>query len=305
MRASTLANLLAGMFTNEYGIEGFSLPRLLALNDKGRLLIVLDGFDEMKHAMSAIEFKTQIEELRPLTAPEKAKVILLGRPSAFLSHDEHYEILQGARRLGAAWRRLPDWPQFNEYDLLGFTPEERKDFVRRYLEYNGSRHSPPMSDDWITKRAEEVNELADQDPSLFEKPVHARILTDLATDPNVDLSFLKDHLTRWHLYRAFFSALAERENKKDARRAIGDDRRVAFLRDLAFWLWTQKGGATAFSIHELPDSRSSNAPMAPMTISISKPLNANSSPVPFSKRRMQRPITLPIAPLRSSSSRNK
>ena len=44
VRASTLANLLAGMFTNEYGIEGFSLPRLLALNDKGRLLIVLDGF---------------------------------------------------------------------------------------------------------------------------------------------------------------------------------------------------------------------------------------------------------------------
>ena len=42
-RASSLANLLAGMFTNEYGIEGFCLPRLLALNEKGRLLIVLDG----------------------------------------------------------------------------------------------------------------------------------------------------------------------------------------------------------------------------------------------------------------------
>ena len=208
----------------------------------------------MKHAMSAVEFKTQIEELRPLISPKKAKVILLGRPSAFLSHEEQYEILQGARRLGPAWRRLPDWPQFNEYDLLGFTPEERKNFVRRYLEYNGSRQTTPTPRDWIAKRIDEVNTLADQDPDIFEKPVHAKILTDLATDRQVDLGFLRGNLTRWHLYKAFFSALAERENQKDARRAMRDDRRINFLRDLAFWLWTQKSGATAFSIHELPES---------------------------------------------------
>lgn len=253
-RYSGIEGLLGGMFTYDFPVDGFNAHRFLDLNAKGRLLIVLDGFDEMKHAMSWADFRHQIQDLNRFTG-NAAKVVLLGRPSAFTSTDEHFHVLRGLKRWDGGYRRLPEWPEFVEYELCEFTREERSHFVAGYLAH---RVSPRLEasedhDRWIGHRVKEVDRLADADPDLFGKPVHAKILVDMAADPQVDLNRFADGITRWGLYEVFFQSLAERETEKTARRPIAEPARLDFLREMAFWLWTEMGGATSFAAADLPD----------------------------------------------------
>ncbi len=256
-RYNSLDGLLGSMFTSEHKIQGYSFHRFMEFNRRGRLLIVLDGFDEMKHAMSWVDFRNQAEELNKLAA-DRGKVILLGRPSAFTSDAEHYWILRGKKEYDGAYRNLPGWPEFQEFKLEGFTPSERADFVQRFLAHHekaaASKQGLSPDAGWVTTRTQEVNRLADLDPEIFSRPVHAKILTELAADPSVDLSKFENNITRWTLYNEFFRSLAVRECSKPARSPIGEESRLQFLRELAFWLWTKKGGSTSFYAPDLPAS---------------------------------------------------
>ena len=251
-RASGLDALLGAMFTREHVVRGYSYQRFLDLNERGRLLVVLDGFDEMKHAMSWTDFRNELAELNALNAGD-SRVLLLGRPSAFTSDDEHIEVLRGRRRwAGGGHRRLPDWPEFREYDLEPFTPPERTDFVKRYLDYHAGNAAHVAGARPAADRAREVNVIADQEPDVFGKPVHARILVELALDPAIDLSAIAANVTRWTLYTEFFQSLAAREAKKPARRPIDPEARLTFLRSVALWLWRSRDGSTLFKVDDLP-----------------------------------------------------
>lgn len=254
-RYSSIEGLLGGMFTHDFPVEGFNVHHFLEMSDKGRMLVILDGFDEMKHAMTWSDFRNQIMSLNRLTKG-RSKVLLLGRPSAFTSAEEHVHVLRGMKRHGEGWRRLPDWPEFREHELQEFSPESRAEFVKAYLRFRMSRLAPDArkNEAWIAARAAEVNRLADHDPEIFGKPVHAKILTDLAADPQVDLSRFADGVSRWQLYETFFHSLVERETEKEARRPVSERDRLDFVRAIAFWLWAQKGGSTDFHAADLPDT---------------------------------------------------
>ena len=254
-RYSSLEGILGGMFTFDYPVEDFNVHRFLRLNDLGRLLVVLDGFDEMKHAMSWADFRAQIAALNRLVVP-RSKVILLGRPSAFMSAEEHFHVLRGLRSHAGGWLRLQDWPEFDEFDLEPFTDGERSAFVQQYLTHRYDcdlRASGEVEEAWVDARAREVNVLAEQDAEIFRKPVHAKILTDLAADPTVDLTEMIGGISKWGLYRTFFRSLAERESGRDARRPIPEESRLDFLREVALWLWTQQSGSIAFSDGDIAD----------------------------------------------------
>lgn len=252
-RASSLEGLLGAKFTHEFPIDGFNVANFLGLNARGRLLIVLDGFDEMKHAMSWADFRSQIKTLNRLVEGQ-AKVVLLGRPAAFVSMDEHYHVLRGRKPHAEGYHRLPDWPEFLEFELQPFTPEDRSGFVSAYLAYLDTVSHSPRGEAAILARAAEVNRIADREPEIFSKPVHARIFTDLAADSSVDLAPFVDGVSRWVLYETFFISLADREAEKETRRRIPENERLRFLRELAWWLWTEQGGATAFHAEDIPET---------------------------------------------------
>ena len=255
-RHQNLEGLLGAMFTSDHIVEGYNYSRFIEFNEKGRFLIVLDGFDEMKHAMTWADFRSQVAELNRLIAGE-AKVVLMGRPSAFLSHEEHVHVLKGRTPIGKDWREVLNWPDFQEYDLQSFTPEERALFVANYMRYvetaRNARAGRPPDESWIEKRSVEINALASRDEQVFAKPVHAKILTELGADKAVDLAQFHGGVSRWQLYDTFFRALADREVGKEARRGLDEKSRLRFLRDVAFWLWTARGGSTALYASELPD----------------------------------------------------
>lgn len=249
-RSAGLDSLLGSLFTSEYEVRGYSYRRFKQFNENGRLLIILDGFDEMKHAMTWTEFLNELRELNTLNAG-RSKVLLLGRPSAFTSDEEHLEVLRGRVRVeGGTTRRLRDWPEFREYELAAFSRDERIDFVRRYLTH--SAKGGEQASAIVARRIDDVNRLADQEPDVFAKPVHARILVELALDHDFDLSAFADGVTRWTLYAQFFMLLARRETEKAARSPIEPRFRLDFLRRVALWLWEHKDGATSFRAADLP-----------------------------------------------------
>jgi hypothetical protein len=255
-RYASIEGLLGALFTHEFPVNGFNTLTFLELNKKGRLLIVLDGFDEMKHAMSWTDFRNQVADLNRFVQPE-SRVVLLGRPSAFTSADEHLHVLRGLKRLGEGFRKLVDWPEFREFELAEFTTEERARFIETYLRFR----APGQSPDWIQSRIAEVGLLTDADPEIFGKPVHSKILVEMASDPTVDLKRFSKGITRWGLYDVFFTELAERETKKEARAPIDENSRIEFLRDVAYWLWTTQSGSVSFSAADLPDELIQNLPL--------------------------------------------
>jgi hypothetical protein len=252
-RSASIDGIFGSMFSSEFPNNGFNFLQFLRANERGRLLIVLDGFDEMKHAMTWADFRYQAQEINKLIV-DGARIVLLGRPSAFLSQDEHSHILRGKKRSGTVWRKIADWPEFREYDLQDFTPDERADFVRRYIsrsQRDSSRYSRLEESD-IEMRVSRVNALADLAKETFGKPVHAKILTDLGADPGFDLGRFGTGVTRWQLYEAFFETLVDRETEKSARKDISAKNRLEFIREIALWLWTAKGGSTSFQAGDLP-----------------------------------------------------
>lgn len=251
-RFSSIESILAGMFGTEFPVPGFNVPLFLDCVERGRFVIICDGFDEMKHAMSWSDFRSTIAEINKLNKGSSS-LILLGRPNAFMSLDEHIQVLRGKRKFGDAYRKLAEWPEFEEWELCDFSAAERSDFIRKYLHVSVKHSSlSDMSEDEINARVKKVDELATSEPAIFSKPVHAQILTELGSESSFDIDKFKNGISRWDLYEAFFAYLAERESQKPARRAVSDNSRLEFLREISYWLWTKRDGSTSFSSVEIP-----------------------------------------------------
>jgi len=248
-RYSSIEGLLGGTFTSEFPTPNFNFQVFVKLNKLGRILIILDGFDEMKHAMSWVDFKNQIRDLNRLIDGD-SRVILLGRPTAFLSLEEQLFVLRGVRRFGTQNRHDIDWPQFAEFELCEFNAEEVSLFIKKYLSYKLKRLN--VGDSTVGERIEEVQEITSIDTKLFAKPVHLKILVDLAADIKVNLERISGGVTRWALYEMFFAELSDREAAKEARRPLSSNNRLTFLRELAYWLWSSKDGQISFQVEDLP-----------------------------------------------------
>lgn len=247
---SNIEGILGAYFTNTFPLRNYNSRSFMKLNAKGRYVLILDGFDEMKHSMTWSEFQLQIKDLLRLHN-ERSKIILLGRPSAFLSETEDRHVLKGEKPYGEhQWRKLADWPRFHELEISNFTDDQRADFITFYLLHTSKTHSSGE----IEQRALLTNEIAEQDPELYQKPVHTKIITDLARDPNFDLTQFKHASSRWFLYKEFVTSLYEREAEKRSRSDISTERRIKFLQDLAFWLWKDKGASISFQVDQIPAS---------------------------------------------------
>lgn len=250
-RAATLENLLGGMFTSKHKIPNFDFDRFSSFNNRGRFLIILDGFDEMKHAMSWNDFKYNASELNKLVG-ENSKILLLGRPSAFMSEEEHLHVLRGIKKTEGFSKRLPNWPEYQELEICEFTQEERRSFIEKYTPIAISQLSSAALQENEENRISQLVRLSDSEPGVFSKPVHLKILTEIAADPNIDLLSLETDFSKWKLYKLFIDCLIDREMSKTSRKDLSKGQRQEFLRNLCEWLWIDRQAQTSFGLASLP-----------------------------------------------------
>lgn len=245
----TLEGLLGKLFTAQNVVAGYQFGLFMELNRRGRFLLILDGFDEMKHTMSWSEFRHNITQLHRLVTAG-SKVILLGRPNALLSDVEELFVLKGVRKDREKVFSIPGAPEYIELSLQPFSEEQAIAFINGYAAYRAENDAAVRGKltplDEISRRLEEVRH-DEKLKELIVRPVQAKMIADLAIDPNAEWR----SFSRYELYDEFVSRIINREALKPTRQSFDEQQRRQFIEQVAWWLW-RKGGVAGFDVEGLP-----------------------------------------------------
>lgn len=234
-----LEGLFGKEFTSRVHAPGYSYRALELLNAAGRLLVVLDGFDEMKHAMTFSDFRANFIQLNRLLVG-RAKVLLLGRPTAFTSESRELvlrgrEVVNGTSVLStkfAAWREV-ELASFSHDETVHLLKSCLEDAIARFSDQGRASYPPDFV---ATRSAEIISRL--QSTDLLTRPVHITLVAELGANP--DFSF--ENFDEYSLYQHFITNMIDRDvDNKQARRSIGTEPRRKFQRELAWWAWTRSG----------------------------------------------------------------
>lgn len=244
-----LDGLLGKMLASRYRLTNYNFQDIMSLNQRGKFVFIFDGFDEMKHALTWDLFKYNFSQINRTVAGD-ARVIIAGRPNAFLSDAEHSWALRGTRIAGDQKIKLPDWPEYHELTIQPFSQSEAQDFLRQYLLQNLLTRGDAVSEDnlsWIESRVEEFDALVHRED--FARPVHLKIFADIATNRSIKL---KD-FSIYELYDLSTQETIGREMEKAERLPISGEKRARFLEDVGWWLWEKESGrALNFNPSEVP-----------------------------------------------------
>ena len=244
----SLDGLLGKHLASEYIVRGYNFELFQALNRNGLLLVILDGFDEMKHAMSKEEFAANLKQFDKLIV-SKSKVLILGRPSAFISTNEYESAIKG--RENSDHITISSVKSYKEIELAEFNQEQLEVFIPKYLEYENCQATQTegisRSSRFIKER---VIELFKGDFSeLIGRPVHAKMLCMLAIRNEEKL----EQFTRYKLYKSFLGEILKREYEKKARVQLDKEARKKFIQWVAWENWPTKG-ITGFTYDELKEN---------------------------------------------------
>lgn len=235
---TSVESLICKTFISTFKVEHFNYERFTRLNDAGQLLIIFDGFDEMKHAMPLSAFKRIFQDICKL-ATKKSKILVLGRPSAFTSENEKAQILHRADNIGSLKTFDPHLVDFKEIAIADFDKESSALFINTYFRYLQSKlnisEAEILSDAFREKRVAELTDHQYQD--LVRRPVHARMLVELSLSHTEPMG----NITRYDLYQKFIALFYEREINKQARSYISSSDRVKFIEQVAYHFWKQDG----------------------------------------------------------------
>jgi hypothetical protein len=242
--------LLGKVLASQHRVANYHFETLRALNRVGRFVIIYDGFDEMKHGMTPAKFEQVLSELMTLDE-EDARILVLGRDTAFHDDAEFKAIIDGVQRTPAGREVIvPRRRPYRHVAIRGFTPDEARDYVGRYLPVRATeeRDGPATDPDWVSQRIAEL--ASGRFDRLLERPVHAQMLCEIAIQPDQ----LRPDMSVYELFDSFVHYLLLRELDKRGRDRdfpIGVRRR--FNASLAWWLW-ERGGASTTTLADIPQT---------------------------------------------------
>jgi hypothetical protein len=247
-KAQNLRELLTIQFAADYRVEGFNFPLFSVLNEMGRFVLILDGFDEMKHAMRQRDIQKNFDNICSFVNPS-SKIILFGRPDPFITISDEF-VLRGLNKFKSSNDIFedPNRSVFDCYHIAMFDKTTALSFIDRYLRWNVEHNSRRLAypSNFLAERTTQISALPAAD--LICRPVHAKMLADLALIPGQPI-----HLTNeYELYRELMARVTARETEeKDSREPIDATTRIEFITNIAWWLWTIKQ-SDAFSFEEIP-----------------------------------------------------
>ena len=241
---SSLDGLFGKLLASRYRVDGYHFQALRALNRNGRLVIIFDGLDEMKHGMTFDVFERECLKLFELNEGD-SRIVLLGRPNAFPSDREFQSVIKGRKTtpIGGV-QILQGRPECEDVSLIDWNPAEARSFVERYFRWIVKKDS-----DTVIDRGVRLNELLSPKlTKLISRPVHAQMLCALAASSSVDLS----EIDEFSLYYNFIDLLLKREQQKKGRDPkISVDARRRFNACVSWWLLVE-AGALGTRVNDIP-----------------------------------------------------
>jgi hypothetical protein len=241
-----IRGLVSKHFAAQNVVHNFHYDLFCELNRRGRFVLIFDGFDEMKHTMSFSDIRFNFSEINRLVEG-RARVLLLGRPTIFRDDHERQYALHGLRENQLS---VPDAANYIELGLCEFDEPRAAEMMKAYGEFAIERRTKRGNDcvsskEFLARLAsvEKDEEMA----TLSRRPVQAKMLVDLALEPQVEWR----RFTRYEMYNEFVYQFLERETKKIARKRFAHEDRAKFQRELAWWMWITNH-TSGFEIRALP-----------------------------------------------------
>jgi Cdc6-like AAA superfamily ATPase len=239
-----IRGLITHELVNRHHVTNGSFEAFETFNRSGRLLLILDGFDEMKQGLTVDSLLYNFNQIFSLHEA-KSKVRLCGRPTLFENESEQNRILSG--------RALSSVPSAARYINLQMAPpsgEEVCSILINFAEVNAPatlQHVRQFVDRLkvMTRRGRNGG-LVD----LVSRPVHLPMLVSIMQRREVD----PEKLDRATLYREFIDAMIERETLKrqaEFQSVYSADVRRRFAQDLAVEMWT-RGEHRTIRASEIP-----------------------------------------------------
>jgi hypothetical protein len=240
-----LDGLFGTLLASRYHVDTWHYDLFRELNRFGRLIIIFDALDEMKHGMTFVTFKREVARLFELHEGQ-SRIILLGRPNAFPDDQAFRAVIKG-RITDAAGEEyaLPNRPECRDVKLVPWTDDEAARFVKEYTHYHG--HERGLDDATIQRKLNELTRSRFE--QLIRRPVHAQMLCQLAV---AAAQRPLDDIDEFQLYDRFVTLLLDREASKPGRYpAFGVEIRRKFNASVAWWLLTN-AGAISTSLDGIP-----------------------------------------------------
>jgi hypothetical protein len=245
-RQQSVRGLINSLFSDEFGIEGYSYRLFNLLLKQGAFIVILDGFDEMKHAMKSRDILANFTMIREFIDGKLSKFILLGRPDPFITIRDELAF-KGGIKVGTQIVVDSTKSSFTIIGLDEFDDEELKKFFRSFLLSNYSCQAIKNKLEYINSRLHDIQKMKIMD--VVSKPVHAKMLAILTASPHWKI----DTTTEYDLFDHFVSEFLHRElSEKEARAPISEVERRAFMEQIAWWLWTKKR-RISFTADEVPE----------------------------------------------------
>lgn len=233
-------------FLDNNSLSHVSVEFLEHLIRSGRVVLLLDGYDEMAQYLQLRERRTCLQALAELSAGG-AKGILTSRPNFFTEAEELlvFETLYSAlergqfylgrreRELIAREQRVDEmlerFLERRERRLRDLTPEQTESLVRRSLANDPEGQELVLS---LLRKIFRTTESGDA-ISLSGKPVIVTYLLDLVEELKSDSSSLPGALSEWTVYRLIVDRLMLRDLE---RAEVGPVDRRRFLHRLGVFL---------------------------------------------------------------------
>lgn len=234
MREQTLEGLLGAVFTSVTPCTGYNFDVFCSLNAAGAFVLLLDGFDEMRHRLTWDEFLFNVDQLAILTAGNPRSV-LLGRPTAFMSEAEYDAVIHATKPNGSITFHRPEQVSYRTIEIHELTTPQMFQFVESFC-----RWRYPNDDRLMKQALHLVGESSNKKlQDIARRPVQLMMLLEIFPQLPTKL----DNVTHATVYSLFVDELIRREKAKESRRSFTREQHRAFGQRVAWWLWVRGGEA--------------------------------------------------------------
>jgi hypothetical protein len=160
-KQQSIRSLINSLFSDEFSVDGYKYPLFNILLEQGHFVVILDGFDEMKHAMRTRDILSNFDNIRQFMKNTKSKFLVLGRPTPFLSVDDEAAF---SPHITIGDQKLEDVTQipFTMVGLDEFSDAEVERFLIGYLTQTIVEKTTESITDqqvtWVKNRVNEIKE---------------------------------------------------------------------------------------------------------------------------------------------------
>jgi len=210
------------------GVKNFSYNLFIEMVRLGYFLVILDGFDEMRHAMDFEDFEYTFDEISALFVGN-SKTIILGRPDSFFTDEEEDRVVKNV--IGSKTR-------YSKIEMAMLSEEQVSGYIDGHIQKRACEKE--VFDGLIELKSRVIENEFD----VLSRPVQLKMFTTV-----MDKMIGKDFIfNRYELYFNFIYNFSRREDQKSSRKFFkaGDwkygysDARTVFMQEIAWWILTIK-----------------------------------------------------------------